>query len=184
MFLWMSSRPTPAELLRDPVFSGISGLYTPFQKPVSLFSSSLRCAHLELPEDISELCKGASKLNTTDLTSPNTTLQYMTTYWWYLCISRWWWRLPFGASHRRTLPPVVFGRWRPREGTDQQGHHTVQASYMHTAQVHPRCNNNENTFYFGKFSLASSCFCLFFLAVVLSWKMGRHLAKQGIGVSC
>nr|XP_020513822.1 TBC domain-containing protein kinase-like protein [Labrus bergylta] len=52
-----SKRPTPAELLGDPVFNGVSCLYTPFQKPVSLFSSSLRCAHLELPEDISDLCK-------------------------------------------------------------------------------------------------------------------------------
>uniref|UniRef100_A0A672GX41 TBC1 domain containing kinase n=1 Tax=Salarias fasciatus TaxID=181472 RepID=A0A672GX41_SALFA len=52
-----SKRPTPAELLGDPVFSGISCQYTPFQKPVSLFSSSLRCAHLELPDDISDLCK-------------------------------------------------------------------------------------------------------------------------------
>ncbi|XP_054634685.1 TBC domain-containing protein kinase-like protein isoform X3 [Dunckerocampus dactyliophorus] len=52
-----SKRPTPAELLRDPVFDGVSCLYTPFQKPVSLFSSSLRCAHLELPEDIASLCK-------------------------------------------------------------------------------------------------------------------------------
>nr|XP_019956730.1 PREDICTED: TBC domain-containing protein kinase-like protein [Paralichthys olivaceus] len=52
-----SKRPTPAELLVDPVFAGVSCLYTPFQKPVSLFSSSLRCAHLELPEDISDLCK-------------------------------------------------------------------------------------------------------------------------------
>uniref|UniRef100_A0A3Q1GJ85 TBC1 domain containing kinase n=1 Tax=Acanthochromis polyacanthus TaxID=80966 RepID=A0A3Q1GJ85_9TELE len=52
-----SKRPTPAELLGDPVFSGISCHYTPFQKPVSLFSSSLRCAHLELPDDISDLCK-------------------------------------------------------------------------------------------------------------------------------
>uniref|UniRef100_A0A674MP71 TBC domain-containing protein kinase-like protein n=1 Tax=Takifugu rubripes TaxID=31033 RepID=A0A674MP71_TAKRU len=52
-----SSRLTPAELLRDPIFSGISCLYTSFLKPVSLFSSSLRCAHLELPEDISDLCK-------------------------------------------------------------------------------------------------------------------------------
>uniref|UniRef100_A0A3Q3KES3 TBC domain-containing protein kinase-like protein n=1 Tax=Monopterus albus TaxID=43700 RepID=A0A3Q3KES3_MONAL len=49
--------PTPAELLGDCVFSGVSCLYTPFQKPVSLFSSSLRCAHLGLPEDISDLCK-------------------------------------------------------------------------------------------------------------------------------
>ncbi|KAL7404003.1 hypothetical protein ABVT39_008381 [Epinephelus coioides] len=52
-----SKRPTPVELLGDSVFSGISCLYTPFQKPVSLFSSSLRCAYLELPEDISDLCK-------------------------------------------------------------------------------------------------------------------------------
>uniref|UniRef100_A0A3P8T6L3 TBC domain-containing protein kinase-like protein n=1 Tax=Amphiprion percula TaxID=161767 RepID=A0A3P8T6L3_AMPPE len=52
-----SKRPTPAELLGDPVFSGISCHYTPFLKPVSLFSSSLRCAHLELPDDISDLCK-------------------------------------------------------------------------------------------------------------------------------
>ncbi|CAJ1052387.1 TBC domain-containing protein kinase-like protein isoform X1 [Xyrichtys novacula] len=52
-----SKRLTPAELLGDPVFNGISCLYTPFQKPVSLFSSSLRCAYLELPEDISDLCK-------------------------------------------------------------------------------------------------------------------------------
>ncbi|KAJ0050773.1 hypothetical protein NL108_005880, partial [Boleophthalmus pectinirostris] len=52
-----SKRPTPADLLGDPVFSGISSLYSSFQKPVSLFSSSLRCAHLELPDDISELCK-------------------------------------------------------------------------------------------------------------------------------
>lgn len=54
-------RPTPAELLGDPVFNGVSCLYTPFQKPVSLFSSSLRCAHLELPEDISDLCKGRAQ---------------------------------------------------------------------------------------------------------------------------
>ncbi|XP_031727261.1 TBC domain-containing protein kinase-like protein, partial [Anarrhichthys ocellatus] len=57
-----SKRPTPADLLGDPVFSGVSCLYTPFKKPVSLFSSSLRCAHLELPEDISELCKGLDSL--------------------------------------------------------------------------------------------------------------------------
>uniref|UniRef100_A0A674A2D3 TBC1 domain containing kinase n=1 Tax=Salmo trutta TaxID=8032 RepID=A0A674A2D3_SALTR len=52
-----SRRPTPAELLVDPVFEGVSCLYAPFQQPVGLFSSSLRCAHLELPEDISQLCK-------------------------------------------------------------------------------------------------------------------------------
>uniref|UniRef100_A0A674A2R0 TBC1 domain containing kinase n=1 Tax=Salmo trutta TaxID=8032 RepID=A0A674A2R0_SALTR len=53
----LPSRPTPAELLVDPVFEGVSCLYAPFQQPVGLFSSSLRCAHLELPEDISQLCK-------------------------------------------------------------------------------------------------------------------------------
>ncbi|XP_037112675.1 TBC domain-containing protein kinase-like protein [Syngnathus acus] len=53
-----SKRPSPRELLGDAVFDGVSCLYTPFQKPVTLFSSSLRCAHLELPEDISDLCKG------------------------------------------------------------------------------------------------------------------------------
>ncbi|XP_034043871.1 TBC domain-containing protein kinase-like protein [Thalassophryne amazonica] len=52
-----SRRLTPAELLSDPVFNVVSTRYTPFQKPISLFSSSLRCAHLELPEDISDLCK-------------------------------------------------------------------------------------------------------------------------------
>lgn len=65
MYLYVSSRPTPADLLRDPVFNSVSCLYTPFQKPVSLFSSSLRCAHLELPEDISDLCKGQPLLHTT-----------------------------------------------------------------------------------------------------------------------
>ncbi|KAG9344132.1 hypothetical protein JZ751_012614, partial [Albula glossodonta] len=52
-----SKRPTPAELLQDPVLQEVSSLYTPFLKPVGLFSSSLRCAQLELPDDISELCK-------------------------------------------------------------------------------------------------------------------------------
>ncbi|XP_061534602.1 TBC domain-containing protein kinase-like protein [Phycodurus eques] len=52
-----SNRPSPAELLGDAVFDGVSCLYKPFQKPVSLFSSSLRCAHLELPEDIGDFCK-------------------------------------------------------------------------------------------------------------------------------
>ncbi|KAI4833478.1 hypothetical protein KUCAC02_016376 [Chaenocephalus aceratus] len=31
-----SKRPTPAELLGDPIFNGVSCLYTPFKKPVSL----------------------------------------------------------------------------------------------------------------------------------------------------
>uniref|UniRef100_A0AAY4B0L3 TBC domain-containing protein kinase-like protein n=1 Tax=Denticeps clupeoides TaxID=299321 RepID=A0AAY4B0L3_9TELE len=51
-----SKRPTPAQLLVDPVFEDISSLYVPYNKPVGLFSS-LRCAHLELPENINELCK-------------------------------------------------------------------------------------------------------------------------------
>ncbi|KAK2493702.1 hypothetical protein MC885_006470, partial [Smutsia gigantea] len=52
-----SKRPTPDELIQDKVFSEVSPLYTPFTKPVSLFSSSLRCADLTLPEDINQLCK-------------------------------------------------------------------------------------------------------------------------------
>lgn len=52
-----SKRATPAELLEDAVFEGISYLYAPYEIPVKLFSSSLRCAHLQLPDDISELCK-------------------------------------------------------------------------------------------------------------------------------
>ncbi|XP_004703509.1 TBC domain-containing protein kinase-like protein [Echinops telfairi] len=52
-----SKRPTPSELMQDKVFSEVSPLYTPFVKPASLFSSSLRCADLTLPEDISQLCK-------------------------------------------------------------------------------------------------------------------------------
>ncbi|KAM8940080.1 TBC domain-containing protein kinase-like protein [Pelodytes ibericus] len=52
-----SKRPTPADLLRDSVFSDVSPLYVPFHKPASLFSSTLRCADLILPEDISLLCE-------------------------------------------------------------------------------------------------------------------------------
>lgn len=52
------SRPTPDELMQDNVFSEVAPLYMPFIKPASLFSSSLRCADLTLPEDISQLCKG------------------------------------------------------------------------------------------------------------------------------
>ncbi|CAH6789052.1 Tbck [Phodopus roborovskii] len=52
-----SKRPTPDELMKDQVFSDVSPLYTPFIKPASLFSSSLRCADLTLPEDIDDLCK-------------------------------------------------------------------------------------------------------------------------------
>ncbi|KAK1791923.1 hypothetical protein P4O66_013902 [Electrophorus voltai] len=53
-----SKRPTPAQLLEEPVFVGVASLYPAYQNPVSLFSSSPRCAHLELPEDLHELCKG------------------------------------------------------------------------------------------------------------------------------
>nr|XP_004663058.2 TBC domain-containing protein kinase-like protein [Jaculus jaculus] len=52
-----SKRPTPDELMKDEVFSEVSPSYTPFVKPAGLFSSSLRCADLTLPEDISDLCK-------------------------------------------------------------------------------------------------------------------------------
>ncbi|KAK2852341.1 hypothetical protein Q7C36_007542 [Tachysurus vachellii] len=58
-----SKRPTPAELLEDAVFEGISCLYTPYESPVTLFSSSLRCAHLQIPDDIAELCKGDGEDN-------------------------------------------------------------------------------------------------------------------------
>uniref|UniRef100_A0A8C1QJE7 TBC domain-containing protein kinase-like protein n=1 Tax=Cyprinus carpio TaxID=7962 RepID=A0A8C1QJE7_CYPCA len=50
-------RPTPAELLGDSVFESISCQYTPYQSPWRLFAASPRCAHLQLPEDISELWK-------------------------------------------------------------------------------------------------------------------------------
>uniref|UniRef100_H3AH06 TBC domain-containing protein kinase-like protein n=1 Tax=Latimeria chalumnae TaxID=7897 RepID=H3AH06_LATCH len=53
-----SQRPTAAALLHDSVLSTVSPLHKPYQRPASLFSSSLRCADLTLPEDISELCKG------------------------------------------------------------------------------------------------------------------------------
>ncbi|KAJ6668849.1 hypothetical protein lerEdw1_012335, partial [Lerista edwardsae] len=53
-----SKRPTPSKLLNDSVFSEVSSLYPAFHKPASLFSSSLRCANLTLPEDISQLCEG------------------------------------------------------------------------------------------------------------------------------
>ncbi|CAM2112819.1 unnamed protein product [Caretta caretta] len=53
-----SKRPTPDQLLCDNVFSEVASVYPPFHKPASLFSSSLRCANLTLPEDITQLCKG------------------------------------------------------------------------------------------------------------------------------
>ncbi|KAF5890613.1 TBC domain-containing protein kinase-like protein, partial [Clarias magur] len=51
-----SKRATPSRLLEDAVFERISHLHIPYESPVCLFSSSLRCAHLQLPDDISELC--------------------------------------------------------------------------------------------------------------------------------
>uniref|UniRef100_V9KC16 TBC domain-containing protein kinase-like protein n=1 Tax=Callorhinchus milii TaxID=7868 RepID=V9KC16_CALMI len=57
-----SKRPSPAELLHDELFSEVSGLYKPYCKPVSLFSSSLRCADLIIPEDLGTLCKGEEYL--------------------------------------------------------------------------------------------------------------------------
>uniref|UniRef100_A0A671S069 TBC domain-containing protein kinase-like protein n=1 Tax=Sinocyclocheilus anshuiensis TaxID=1608454 RepID=A0A671S069_9TELE len=53
----LSSLPTPAELLGDSVFESISCQYTPYQSPVRLFAAAPHCAHLQLPEDISELWK-------------------------------------------------------------------------------------------------------------------------------
>ncbi|XP_069487029.1 TBC domain-containing protein kinase-like protein isoform X1 [Ambystoma mexicanum] len=55
-----SKRPTATELLSDCVFSEVSQMYVPFCKQASLFSSTLRCANLTLPEDISLLCEGES----------------------------------------------------------------------------------------------------------------------------
>lgn len=52
-----SKRPTPSDLLGDAVFESISSEYTPYQSPVHLFSASPRCAYLQLPDDISELCR-------------------------------------------------------------------------------------------------------------------------------
>ncbi|XP_030420372.1 TBC domain-containing protein kinase-like protein isoform X2 [Gopherus evgoodei] len=52
-----SKRPTPDQLLCDNVFSEVASIYPCFHKPASLFSSSLRCANLTLPEDITQLCK-------------------------------------------------------------------------------------------------------------------------------
>lgn len=49
--------------MKDQVFNEVSPLYTPFIKPASLFSSSLRCANLTLPEDIDDLCKGKDEEN-------------------------------------------------------------------------------------------------------------------------
>uniref|UniRef100_A0A8C3T4W4 TBC domain-containing protein kinase-like protein n=1 Tax=Chelydra serpentina TaxID=8475 RepID=A0A8C3T4W4_CHESE len=57
LFEMFYSRPTPDQLLCDNVFSEVASVYPPFHKPASLFSSSLRCANLTLPEDITQLCK-------------------------------------------------------------------------------------------------------------------------------
>ncbi|XP_067424347.1 TBC domain-containing protein kinase-like protein isoform X4 [Emydura macquarii macquarii] len=52
-----SKRPTPDQLLCNSVFDEVASVNPPFQKPASLFSTSLRCANLTLPEDITQLCK-------------------------------------------------------------------------------------------------------------------------------
>uniref|UniRef100_A0A8C0GZJ4 TBC domain-containing protein kinase-like protein n=1 Tax=Chelonoidis abingdonii TaxID=106734 RepID=A0A8C0GZJ4_CHEAB len=52
-----SKRPTPDQLLCDNMFNEVASIYPSFHKPASLFSSSLRCANLTLPEDITQLCK-------------------------------------------------------------------------------------------------------------------------------
>ncbi|XP_041040392.1 TBC domain-containing protein kinase-like protein isoform X1 [Carcharodon carcharias] len=58
-----SKRPTPAELLQDNLFSEVSALYKPFRKPDGLFSSSLRCADLIIPEDLGTFCKDEDYLS-------------------------------------------------------------------------------------------------------------------------
>lgn len=58
-----SKRPTPSELLKDDLFSEVSALYTPFRKPDSLFSSSLRCADLSIPDDVGTFCKDEEYLS-------------------------------------------------------------------------------------------------------------------------
>uniref|UniRef100_A0A8C8RNL7 TBC domain-containing protein kinase-like protein n=1 Tax=Pelusios castaneus TaxID=367368 RepID=A0A8C8RNL7_9SAUR len=57
LFKNVYSRPTPDELLCDNVFKEVASVNPPFHEPASLFSSSLRCANLTLPEDITQLCK-------------------------------------------------------------------------------------------------------------------------------
>ncbi|XP_072112497.1 TBC domain-containing protein kinase-like protein [Mobula birostris] len=52
-----SKRHTPVELLKDSLFSEVSALYTPFRKPDGLFSSSLRCADLIIPDNLEAFCK-------------------------------------------------------------------------------------------------------------------------------
>lgn len=133
----MSFRPTPAKLLGDPVFESISCQYTPYQSPVRLFAASPRCAHLQLPEDISELCKGSAaqislwkkfndykKVNSKSNVNDDTAV---------LC--RWWRELPGRESHRWGVSPVVFGRRRPGERADQSRDHPVKTSHLHPSQV-------------------------------------------------
>ncbi|KAL2101697.1 hypothetical protein ACEWY4_003458 [Coilia grayii] len=61
LMFFPSKRPTPVQLLGEPVFGHISGLTEHFHQPISLFSSGLRSAHLQLPDDITSLCKDEGK---------------------------------------------------------------------------------------------------------------------------
>ncbi|GCC26300.1 hypothetical protein chiPu_0004716 [Chiloscyllium punctatum] len=58
-----SKRPTPAELLQDSVFAEVSALYKPYRKPDGLFTSSLRCADLIIPEDLGTFYKDEDYLS-------------------------------------------------------------------------------------------------------------------------
>ncbi|KAG8454122.1 hypothetical protein GDO86_000676 [Hymenochirus boettgeri] len=52
-----TKRPTTTDLLVDSVFKEVTPKYTPFHKSAGLFSPTLRCADLILPDDISLLYK-------------------------------------------------------------------------------------------------------------------------------
>ncbi|XP_048467290.1 TBC domain-containing protein kinase-like protein [Rhincodon typus] len=58
-----SKRPTPAELLQDSLFTEVSALYKPYRKPDGLFTSSLRCADLIIPEDLGTFYKDEDYLS-------------------------------------------------------------------------------------------------------------------------
>ncbi|XP_059507508.1 TBC domain-containing protein kinase-like protein isoform X2 [Stegostoma tigrinum] len=58
-----SKRPTPAELLQDSLFTEVSTLYKPYRKPDGLFTSSLRCADLIIPEDLGTFYKDEDYLS-------------------------------------------------------------------------------------------------------------------------
>lgn len=52
-----SKRPTPAQLLTDPLFQSIGDVPIHTYKSVSPFLSGMRSTHLEIPEDFTNLCK-------------------------------------------------------------------------------------------------------------------------------